>query len=680
LLLVSSLGAALARADEPTISGQQTNHSKAAPASGTAKAVPPDQQGPEKRQRPAAPPVPPLDADSDEPEPQAAPLGASKSSQGTSPTPIKRRRNFTEEDLRKQLAWAPEISLRPEELSVLVRRYVDNWGSTYAVGAGRVWEPTTLLSLRPDLARLPIQSGPNCQSSASAAATMTVLSRKLRAYMEQGAPKDTLSKRPDPVLLHQVMRFESRGKRPEWLRPEAVPVLLQLLMFEDRPLRKLLVDLLAEIDGKRASVALARRAVFDLAPDVRAAAVRALTDRPRIQYRDMLLYGFRYPWSPAADHAAEALVALQDRGAIPRLIQLLQKPEPADPQPQTTGRLVVREVVRVNHQANCLMCHPPAWGGRDPVPGIVPGMTLITATSTTGGYGGPGEGGGSSRTSRPKVSQTPLLVRADIVYLRQDFSVFQPMLVAAGQLPPADLRFDYLVRRRQATNQEISRVRSRPKGELSEQRQAVLFALRELTGQDLGASFDDWKALLPPPEAKDGPPDRVAAGPAGGDEAERLAQQLVQAPAGQRDELLTELRDHKGVVYTDALASAIPRLKGAVQASAREALASRMMRMTAATLRDKLQDSDLEIRRAAVRACPSKEDAALIPDLIPLLDDPEAAIRRLAHRALKTLSGQDFGPANEGGAHERTEAIAAWKSWWKKQGEEGKDIAEQDSP
>src|SRR5262249_29981030 len=148
-----------------------------------------------------------------------------------------------------------------------------------------------------------------------------------------------------------------------------------------------------------------------------------------------LLDGLRYPWAPAADHAAEALVALNDREAIPPLAELLGGPDPAGPAPlafhdidrahlayhnidpaqlaaapgspepwrspavalderQGGGRrtrlmadpgglpqsikasdgevYAVREVVRVNHLRNCLLCHPPSLADGDMVRGAVP--------------------------------------------------------------------------------------------------------------------------------------------------------------------------------------------------------------------------------------------------------------------------------------------------------------------
>ncbi len=148
----------------------------------------------------------------------------------------------------------------------------------------------------------------------------------------------------------------------------------------------------------------------------------------------------------------------------------------------------------------------------------------------------------------------------------------------------------------------------------------------------------------------------------------RLAEQLVKPGSGRPEDVLAKLRDGKGSDYTQALAAVIPRLDGDLQKQARQALAERFARMTAATLQARLSDEDAEVRRAAALACAMKEEKGHIPDLIELLKDPEPRVARAAHAALKSLSGQDFGPTAEAEAAERDKAIAAWKDWWSKEG------------
>jgi uncharacterized protein (TIGR03067 family) len=145
-----------------------------------------------------------------------------------------------------------------------------------------------------------------------------------------------------------------------------------------------------------------------------------------------------------------------------------------------------------------------------------------------------------------------------------------------------------------------------------------------------------------PPDGSGSPSDRV--GPVDS-EAARLGAELLKAPADRLEPLLDKLRDAKGPANTEALALAIPQLHGESKQKARDALAERLSHMTAATLRAKLQEENSEIRRAAVLACMMKNDASLVADLIPLLEDQHSSVSRATYAALKKLTGQDLGPS-----------------------------------
>jgi hypothetical protein len=228
--------------------------------------------------------------------------------------------------------------------------------------------------------------------------------------------------------------------------------------------------------------------MFDLAPEVREAAVTALSKRPADDYRQELLEGLRYPWPPAADHAAEALVALGDTEAVPTLVRLLKEADPVaamDSGSGKGGQPVVREIVKVNHLANCLMCHGPSTNVTDLVRGRIPipGQALPTPSTSPQYYEG----------------TTGVFVRADVTYLKQDFSVVQPVLKPG--LWPSNQRYDYLVRSRPATPKEKAELTKRSDPEEAKdadypQRDAALFALRELTGKNLGTATRDWEPLL----------------------------------------------------------------------------------------------------------------------------------------------------------------------------------------
>jgi hypothetical protein len=151
-------------------------------------------------------------------------------------------------------------------------------------------------------------------------------------------------------------------------------------------------------------------------------------------------------------------------------------------------------------------------------------------------------------------------------------------------------------------------------------------------------------------------------------EASRLRDELVRAPADRQAEVIDRYQTTKGAVYTEALAAAIPRLTGPARSKARDALAERLTRMTAATLRAKLAEESPELRRAAALACGMKDDKSYVPDLIRLLDDPESGVVRAAVVALQSLTGQKFGPNADASAADKKQAVRAWKSWWEKNG------------
>jgi hypothetical protein len=412
---------------------------------------------------------------------------------------FERRDTRSAEELAAQLFAAPEIDLDA------ARGTAAGLADATRRGNSRFTEPILdPLLARADLQGLPLTMGDDCRLGKDSALTLQFQSRELRRLLSQCAVGDA----PDAVLLRPRLLLEDDNG---WHREESVPVLVQMLQAENQPVRRLLVELLDRTPGRRASAALAGRAVFDLSAEVREAAVRALARRPRDDYFGLLLDALRYPWAPAADHAAEALVALDDRESVPRLRALLAEPDPAAPAtrpfsdidpallrhapwppdawPPTAvvlddaqggrprmsplgrpddiperarargGVSVVREVVRVNHLRNCLLCHaaaagPPTYAIVAPVPS--PDRPLPPVFSNA--Y---------------YEARSGMAVRADVTYLRQDFSVPQPV-EDPGQWP-TNQRYDYMVRTRYATAEELRR----PMPPTYPQREAVRWALRQ---------------------------------------------------------------------------------------------------------------------------------------------------------------------------------------------------------
>jgi hypothetical protein len=162
----------------------------------------------------------------------------------------------------------------------------------------------------------------------------------------------------------------------------------------------------------------------------------------------------------------------------------------------------------------------------------------------------------------------------------------------------------------------------------------------------------------PEPEKPERPaPVPVPAAEKPGSPAARLADKLVGTTGPDRADALRQLRDARGVEYTEALVSAVGRLGGSARQEARDALAARLARMKPDVLVRYLQDDESELRRAAALACAMKDLKDQVPRLIPLLRDRNDAVSRAALVALERLSGQKLGPDP-----------AAWQSWWQTRG------------
>ncbi len=231
----------------------------------------------------------------------------------------------------------------------------------FASDKARVW-PATLLADHRELQDLPWAMGNACQLDHVAALSMHTLSPKLRTLL-------TKSGSDDGTDLREALLKDSAT---EWREAGAVPCLMQMMQVENAARRKVLVEILSQNKDKAATIALARRALTDLNPEVRQAAARALLDRPREDYRPLLLDGLRYPWIPVATHAAETLAFVKDTAAVPQLVEMLKQRDLAttDQAPESRGKTpMVREVVRINHIGNCLLCHPPSLASSDMVRG-----------------------------------------------------------------------------------------------------------------------------------------------------------------------------------------------------------------------------------------------------------------------------------------------------------------------
>jgi HEAT repeats len=404
----------------------------------------------------------------------------------------------TSEDLAEVLRKVPELSL--------IRTGTEG-GAAHA-GAPRqaAWREVEqsarkhrdkfldhLLADRPDLAGLPIRKGRECQLNGAAAQALHESSREVRSFLATALGAANPARRPGsestgPAAATTFQVFHELVRNPRLGSPRALPTVEQILTGESPAVRLALVQFLGSPRDAAAVAVLARRAVFDPSADVRQAALAALHSRRPADYLPTFLSGLRHPWPPANRHAAEALVALGAEAAAWDLVRLLDAPDPAAPFEMDEGGqkvTAVRELVRVNHHGGCLLCHAPSFAADDLARGPVPNpQSPLPPLSAYYGSGRPTAGG--------------LFVRADVTYLRQDFSEVLPVENPGPW--PKQQRFDFLVRVRRLTDDEVKAWRGRDRDDSQSpgppSRQATLFALKRLTGLDAGFAAASWEEAL----------------------------------------------------------------------------------------------------------------------------------------------------------------------------------------
>ena len=316
-----------------------------------------------------------------------------------------------------------------------------------------------LVARQDKLKGLPFRWGGECRCDRQEAQALGQLSlqiRRLRAVIEE--PLANLGEGEEAQRQRDAAVADGLDKQP-WRAAAAIPALEQMLQADGLPVRRQLIEMLEGIGNADASEALARRALYDFSADVRARAIEVLQTRPREHYEATLLSGFRHPWPQVAWNAAEALVALKSKSLVPQLESLLEQPDPAAPMVDESGKWSIRELAAVNHFRNCLLCHASSTSPRDPVRGPIP-----VPAEPLPHY----------------LQQTGDFVRADVTYLRQDFSAVQPV-DDAGAWPKLQ-RFDYLIRRRELTAEEAARIAPAAEDKSYPQREAAQYAIRRLTG------------------------------------------------------------------------------------------------------------------------------------------------------------------------------------------------------
>ena len=429
--------------------------------------VPPTTPTPDATAPPRSPVIPPP-----APAPSPPPVVARLDSHGLKIHQLAKRIDLrTPEELLKELLAFREVSL---DIPAAPRTTLGLIELAFArKSTGGVYPgPMVAAKNRPDLAGLPFRFGAGTMLFKDRAESLDALSKRLRVVVQECIPAGRTDPRPDPDKLHAALLAGDAGliRDRKWATAEAVPCIQQMLQADGRDVRRMSVELLRGLDTSGATEALVRWCVFDVDADNRAAAVDALRTRDLPTVSTALVAHLRYPWPRAAEHAAEALVALECRTVVPELAALLALPDPDAPATVDGSKeRFRREVVRVNHARNCMMCHPPSFADTDLVRAAIPDPARPLTPPTTPGY----------------YTSGSQFVTAATTYLRQDFSAMQP--VPAPGLWPEQQRYDYLVAVRPLRTGEADLPPP-----ASPWRAAILFALRELSGRDLGTTAADW--------------------------------------------------------------------------------------------------------------------------------------------------------------------------------------------
>lgn len=326
---------------------------------------------------------------------------------------------------------------------------------------------------RPDLRDLPLLEGDDCVLSTEESERLAKVSKEVGAPASQAADSAsinvTVTGSGTVSIGKQWSAVDQLVDRSSGYDPSGLHQVLQIAPAETRAR---LVAKLSESPSQEATKALAQRALYDLDADVRTAAVEALASRPEEGYTAQLLAAFDYPWPAAAEHAADALIALERTDLLEALRERSDAPDPRAPF-QKDGEWYARKLVRVNHLRNCLLCHAPEPNEEQGT------ATQLVATGTVPDpyaplprvyYGGPRRGS--------------LLVRADVTYIWQDFSIASNVEDPQTGWPSRQ-RFDYFVRTARIPAWEVDDLEQRYPRATSPQRHAARYAVEALEAVQL---------------------------------------------------------------------------------------------------------------------------------------------------------------------------------------------------
>ena len=351
--------------------------------------------------------------------------------------------------------------------------------ATLNADRGRIEPIEPLLQLLPernDLDGIDFVMGEACHLNPNDAETLDHVSKSLGgllAMFDRFASRD-FSEHTEArwnalkAAIHNTARHKNRA--------QALSTLDQMLLIEQPKLRLELVRTLLESNCNQGVKLLTCYAKYDLDPSVRAAATEALSYFNPALYRSELIDGLRYPWPEVAMHSAEALTRLNDEAAAMEIVELLKKSDPRIPERNQDGHYVKKELVAINHMKNCTLCHADSQSKFDHGRGVIPKW-------------------GQPLREQYYLPLNEAAVRADITYLRQDFSAIQR--VKNSDPWPENQRFDYVVQARPISKELALNLQEEFKRRPDEYRAIVHGTLVSLTGEKANEpTFKAWQKIV----------------------------------------------------------------------------------------------------------------------------------------------------------------------------------------
>lgn len=360
---------------------------------------------------------------------------------------------------------------------------------------------TELFRRRSDLKGLPVRLSPDCALPTERTAAFSFAVDTIRQHLEpENTTRDAMPSwqaYEREILQENEIYAEMKVDLHADLWPARINALMQILGPEPLEYRIGLVQFLGKIPHVEATPAIARLALYSEEAEIRREASIILKSRREKDYDGVLRAALRYPYPQVAERAMDLIARLDRKDLAGELVRLLEESDPRKPIPVNNSKSSkIRELVRIRHSENCLLCHPPIRSDHEP---LLAGNLATLRQRHARGWQEPIKGiplfdrnfsgfyNSSNQISGPAI-------RFDIVFLKQDFSV----TLSTDNGKTKD-RFDFVVRERTISESEAAayeKALATKANFRNPYQRAAITALRELTKQDVAPTAEAWRAVV----------------------------------------------------------------------------------------------------------------------------------------------------------------------------------------